>query len=96
VDGTNGPADCNLEAPCDDTHSVAQGCPSSISCIITEDSCGTEYVCIDCPAADPSLSSDCGPPGSYCSVPWTDDPYCWTQFTCGSDGKWRGAGDICE
>ena len=25
VDGTNGPADCNLEEPCDDTHGVAQG-----------------------------------------------------------------------
>ena len=75
VDGPAGTTDCNLDKPCDATHSLAHECDSNVTCITTEDPCGTEYVCIACPPASPAVSSACGPVDDYCSISWTGDPY---------------------
>ena len=96
MDGPAGTTDCNLDKPCDATHSLAHECDSNVTCITTEDPCGTEYVCIACPPASPAVSSACGPVDDYCSISWTGDPYCWTDFKCGSDGMWQWTGHVCE
>jgi hypothetical protein len=86
---------CNLEAPCDATHALATWCDPNVDCVSSLDPCGTQYSCLACPAANPGLSSVCGPVGNYCTVPWTGDPSCWSYFTCESDGLWHSAGQAC-
>jgi hypothetical protein len=94
--GGAGGGGCSDATPCDATHSVAASCAMELNCPVVIDACGNERICAACPAANPAVSSSCGPAGGYCSMTYPSNPYCGVTFTCGADGRWVEGGEWCE